>query len=73
MQLSFENMTLEVNVFHLGKRHNDVDDDELFEVNMLESFEEEELLQLEPLESLETCLAHFVDYKDPILVKLCKH
>ena len=70
MQLSFGNMTLEVNVFHLGKRHRDVDDDEFFEVNMLESFEEEELLQLELLESLETCLAHFMDSENPIISEI---
>ena len=48
MRLTFDDMTKEVNVFHLGKQHRDLDD-QSFEANLIEGLtsEHEEEIQYE--------------------------
>ena len=42
MQLTFENMTLELNIFHLGKRHMHSEEDDFEEVCILDTILEEQ-------------------------------
>ena len=41
MQLTFGNMTLELNIFHLGKRHMHSEEDDFEEVCILDTILEE--------------------------------
>ena len=45
MQLTFGNMTLELNIFHLGKKHMHSEDDDFEEVCILDTILEEQANQ----------------------------
>ena len=45
MQLTFGNMTLELNIFHLGKRHMHSEEDDFEEVCILDTILEEQAKQ----------------------------
>ena len=61
--MSFENMTLELNIFYLCKQPRDVDD-EVHEINLIESFVEDTSLLTFYFDPLEACLAHSHEIDD---------
>ena len=52
MQLTFGNMTLELNIFHLGKRHMHSEEDDFEEVCILDTILEEQANQQQVQEIL---------------------
>ena len=57
MNVSFSNMTVELNVFDVSKQPPDNDD--IFEVDMIESLVENIWVQFHSKDIIETCLTHF--------------
>ena len=47
MQLTFGNMTLELNIFHLGKKHVHLEEEDLEEVCLIDTIVEEQYEQLQ--------------------------
>jgi hypothetical protein len=66
MKLSLGNMTLELNVFNVCKQQ--WDDDDIHEVDMIESIVEDEFLSTLFSDPLEVCLAHYVDFNDEMIL-----
>ncbi|KAL5722473.1 hypothetical protein ACHQM5_005989 [Ranunculus cassubicifolius] len=67
MKLSFGNMTIELNVFNVCKQPGNIDcesDDDVQEVNMIESFVEDQFLWSSIPDPLEACLTHFEFFND---------
>ena len=59
MHLSFGNMTVQINIFNIGKQPRDESDYEICEVSYLEELIESVGSQLVCEDPLEACLAHF--------------
>ena len=57
VQMSFGNMTLELNIFDLCKQPREVDE-EIHEINLIESFVEETFPSTLYSDPLEACVAH---------------
>ncbi|KAL5725417.1 hypothetical protein ACHQM5_008564 [Ranunculus cassubicifolius] len=67
MKLSFGNMTIELNVFNVCKQPGNIDcedDDDVQEVNMIESVVEDQFLWSSIPDPLEACLTHFEFFND---------
>ena len=59
MQLTFENMTLELNIFHLSKKHMHVEEEGLEEVCLIDTILEEQAEQLQLQDKLIEELSDF--------------
>ena len=65
MNLSFGNMTIELNIFNISKLPSELDDSNIEEVNMIGTLVEESLPNTLLEDPLEKCLAHFgIDFDD---------
>jgi len=59
MKISFDNMTVKLNVFDVSKQPPDNDD--IYEVDMIESLIKNTWMQFHSENIVEMCLAHFGD------------
>lgn len=65
MNLSFGNMTIELNIFNISKLPSKLDDSNIEEVNMIGTLIEESLPNTLLEDPLEKCLTHFgIDFDD---------
>ena len=73
MQLTFGNMTLEFNIFHLGKRHMHSEEDDFEEVCILDTILEEQANQQQVQEiltsELSECLLEQHEHQEMSLVQ----
>lgn len=59
MKLSFDNMTLELNIFNICKQLGDIDD--VHKVNFVEIVVQDQFLPSLSFDPLKDCLGHFND------------
>ncbi|XP_026419888.1 uncharacterized protein LOC113315855 [Papaver somniferum] len=59
LKLSFGNMTVELNVFNVSKQHVDLDDNDVHEINMIESVTQDSLTSILSIDPLQACLENF--------------
>ncbi|MGV7988784.1 retropepsin-like aspartic protease, partial [Mycobacterium kansasii] len=70
MSMSFGNMTLEMNIFfNTGKRLEE--DDDVHDINMIDTFVEDRTPLTLSSDPLETCLAHSHEFDDDTIRETC--
>ncbi|MGV8048434.1 hypothetical protein PJP07_29985, partial [Mycobacterium kansasii] len=70
MSMSFGNMTLEMNIFfNTGKRLEE--DDDVHDINMIDTFVEDRTPLTLSSDPLETCLAHSHEFDDDMIRETC--